>query len=219
MVARQLILITLVATGCFGQRIEVGAKVGVPVTAAFETASDFHSDFGESATSATRRYTLGPSIGVQLWRRFSLESDALYKPLGFDQLVKTGGVLFAHTRTTADSWEFPVVAKFRFLSLPVVSPYVAGGVSFRHSSRVSSVMQQYVGAIPNSLTQSTGSNSATLANRSGRGGVVGVGTEIHVAFLRVSPEVRYTRWGADRNVDPELHSNENQAEVLLGVTF
>jgi hypothetical protein len=215
---RQLVLLTVVVTACFGQQIEIGAKIGVPVTSAFETGSEFHIDFGESATSATRRYTIGPMIGVQLSHRFGLEFDALYKPLGFDRLVKSGGLLFIHTRTTADSWEFPLVAKFRLLSLRAMSPYVAGGVSFRHSSRVSSVTEYS----PESLVltpRSTGSDSETLSNRSGRGGVVCAGLEIRLSFLRLSPEARYTRWGADRNLDPQLHSSQNQAEVLLGISF
>ena len=217
---RQLILFTFLATACFGQRIEVGVKVGAPVTSAFDTGSEFHIDFGESATSATRRYTVGPMIGVRLPHRLSLELDALYNPLGFDRQSKSFGLIFMHVRTTADSWEFPVVAKFRLLPLPAVSPYVAGGVSFRHISRVSTVTERSLdlGGSGASI-RSTGSDSEILGARSGRGGVVGVGVELHLAFLHFSPEFRFTHWREDRNPDPLLHSHQNQAEVLLGATF
>ena len=215
----QLIVMVFFTISCFGQRVEFGAKIGVPVTDAFETGSDFHIDFGESAVSATRRYTIGPAIGVQLVRHVSVEFDALYKPLGFDQLVKTAGVLFVHTRTTADSWEFPLIAKYRFLPGRFACPYVDGGVSFRKISRVSTVAERYIDFARENPITMTSNNSETLANRSRQGGVLGVGVEIPFAHLRLSPEVRYTHWGADRNLDPQLHSNQNQADLLLGVTF
>jgi hypothetical protein len=217
MIGRSAILVMLFAVPGLSQRIEVGARVGTPVTRAFDTGSEFHIDFGEGATSATRRYTVGPMIGVRLPHRLSLELDALYKPLGFDQQLKSFGLVSTHIRTTADSWEFPVLAKFRLLPSPALSPYVAGGVSFRHISRVSTFTEQTFNL--NTPVRSAGSNSEILAARSGRGGVVGVGVELHLAFLHFSPEFRFTHWGGDRNPDPLLHSHQNQAEVLLGIAF
>ena len=38
-------------------------------------------------------------------------------------------------------------------------------------------------------------------------------------FLHISPEVGYTRWKADQQPDPYVHANQNQVEVLLGITF
>jgi len=51
--------------------------------------------------------------------------------------------------------------------------------------------------------------------------VMGVGLDIKALLIHVSPEVRYTRWGAQHFVDPNglLHSNLNQAEFLVGITF
>jgi hypothetical protein len=219
MIQRSLIILAFLSICCFGQRIEVGAMAGVPVTNAFATGSDFHIDFGESATSATRRYTIGPTVGLTLSRRFGVEFDALYRPLGFDRLDKTSGVLFDHTRTTADSWEFPLVAKYRLLRMPFATPFVEGGVAFRTISRVSSVTERYLDFSRQNLIVSTSGTSETLANRSSHGEVLGVGVEFHFALMRVSPKIRYTRWGADQNLDPLLHSNQNQTDVLLGVTF
>jgi hypothetical protein len=219
---KQLIVIALatMTTACFGQRLEFGVKGGVPITEAFETGSFFTINFGEGAASAARRYTIGPMIGLRLPRGFSVEFDALYKRLGFDDLTKSGGLLFIHTRTTANSWDFPILAKFRFLRLPVLSPYVGAGVSFRHISGVSSITEQESLTFPLiPVTRSTATTSTTLNNRSGHGGVVGLGAEMRVPFVRISPEIRYTRWGADRNLDPWLHSAQNQVEVLVGIAF
>lgn len=220
MIGRSAIFVILFAVPGLSQLIEVGARVGTAVTRAFDTGSEFHIDFGEGATSATLRYTVGPMIGVRLPHRLSLELDALYTPLGFDQQLKSGGLMATHVRTTADSWEFPVLAKFRLLPFPAVSPYVAGGVSFRHISRVSTFTEQIFNPSGSDTpVRSTGSDSEILAARSGRGGGVGVGVELHLAFLHFSPEFRFTHWGGDRNPDPRLHSHQNQAEVLLGIAF
>src|SRR2546426_6968797 len=211
-----LVMVPLFAASCFGQRLEVGAKLGVPLTPAFKTSSSFTIDFGEGASSATRRYTVGPMVGLRLAHGFGVEFDALYKRLGFDDDLKSAGVVFTHTRVTANSWEFPTVGKFRFLDRSVPSPYVEAGVSFRH---VSGVSVSSVTSFPGQVTSSTGTTSAVLNNRSNRGAVVGVGAEVRISFLRISPEIRYTRWGVDRNLDPQLHTNQNQIEALLGIVF
>ncbi len=216
MVRTLLGMVLFLTASCFGQRLEIGAKLGIPLSPTFETSSFFTIGFGEGASSATRRYTVGPTVGLRLTHGFGVEFDGLYKRLGFDDDLKSSGVVLTHTHVTANSWEFPILGKFRFLDRSVSSPYVAAGVSFRH---VSGVSVSSVTSFPGQVTSSTGTSSATLNNRSGRGAVVGVGVELRVAFLHISPEIRYTRWGADRNLDPELHSNQNQTEVLLGIVF
>jgi hypothetical protein len=50
--------------------------------------------------------------------------------------------------------------------------------------------------------------------------VIGGGVDIHVAVMRVAPEVRYTRWAQQYfNLDGDLHSGQNQVEFLVGFTF
>ena len=195
------------------------AKVGVPLSETFETGSFFTIGFGEAATSATRRYTVGPVVELGLSHGFSVEFDVLYKRLGFDDLGKSEGAFFVDTRTTTNSWDFPILGKFRFLRRPVLNPYIDGGVSFRRISGVSTSTKDYLGVFGQPLTRSTGTTSPTLNDRSSHGGVIGVGADIRAWSLHISPEIRYTRWAADRNLDPFLHSNQNQVEVLLGITF
>jgi hypothetical protein len=54
-----------------------------------------------------------------------------------------------------------------------------------------------------------------------KGAVLGAGLEFNLHLVRVSPEIRYTRWGATNLADfgGVLRSNKNQAEVLIGLTF
>jgi hypothetical protein len=50
---------------------------------------------------------------------------------------------------------------------------------------------------------------------------MGAGLSVKVWRVTLSPEIRFTRWGAQHFIDPNglLHSNLNQGEFLLGITF
>ena len=72
---------------------------------------------------------------------------------------------------------------------PILKPYGEAGVAFRTSPGVSGQ--------PN------------------KGFVLGTGIEIHAIVLRISPELRYTRWGGSNF--PLTNANEVQA--LVGITF
>ena len=83
------------------------------------------------------------------------------------------------------------------------------------------------------------SNPLELVHKTVTGFVAGFGVDIHLLFLHISPEIRYTRWGSQQfvtpvfaliapgvglgNVSPALpgtiQSNQNQAEFLVGFTF
>jgi hypothetical protein len=45
--------------------------------------------------------------------------------------------------------------------------------------------------------------------------------DVKVLVIHITPEVRFTRWGAKHFIDPIglLNSKQNQAEFLLGITF
>lgn len=217
MIAKCL-FVGIYTTACFGQHLEAGVKGGIPVSSAFETGSFFTLDFGEAAFSSTRRYTIGPMVGLRLPHGLGVEVDALYSRLGFDDLTKSAGVFFSRTRTIAGSWEFPIIGKYHFGSFSALSPYVDGGVSFRHLGGVSTTTEQFID-LPGYGTQ-VGASGTFGIDRSNHGGVVGFGLEVHAGILRISPELRYTRWGADSNLDhPQLHSNQNQVSLLVGIAF
>jgi len=146
-----------------------------------------------------------------------VEFDGLYRRVGFNELQENSVFAFVHTRTTANSREFPIVGKFRILHLPVLSSFIDGGVSFRRISGVSSSMVEvFDNGEPR---RSTGSTSVTLDNRSSHGAVVGVGANIRAWLLHISREIRYTRWGRIGMSILCFTQNQNQVDLLLGVTF
>ena len=104
--------------------------------------------------------------------------------------------------TTASTWEIPLLAKYRFPGL-VARTFVEGGVSF-----------QSIGDVVKFATNQT-------ADKSRRGFVLGAGVEAKLLKVRLSPELRLTRWGQSKfQINPiTLLNSSTQAEVLVGLTF
>jgi hypothetical protein len=195
--------------------ISVGVKGGNPLTNPFADRTDYVSiriPFAPLSSSSesirtfsgSRSFVLGPTIEIALPFGLSAEMDGLYRPLNlktqqstqlpnvvFSNLVLNGPVL----SNRIDSWEFPLVAKYR-LPLPRMKPYLEAGPSFRATS------------------------GSPAQHMSGKGFTVGVGIESMVGRFRISPEVRYTRWGADGTYNTIYHavSRQSQIELLAGLT-
>jgi opacity protein-like surface antigen len=167
-----------------GQIFSVGVKAGVPFTDAFNSfTSGSYTSFSNS-----KNYIIGPMVELHLPLGLSAEADALYRPLNF-----TTGSSFNENYS---SWEFPILAKYRF-PIPLVKPYVEAGPSFRT-----------VGGFVGNYT----SNSGFTA---------GVGVELRLAKFRIGPEIRYTHWGSDSSnaAIQGFSSNQNQGEFLVGFSF
>jgi hypothetical protein len=213
---RFLVFATLVPLVSFGQRFEFGAKVGIPLSETFETGSSFHIGFGEGSTSATRRYTVGPAVELKLWHGFSAEFDGLYRRVGFNELQENSVFAFVHTRTTANSWEFPILGKLRILHLPVLSPFMDGGVSFRRISGISSSMVEFLMTVSLAARLGPSQRSLITAPAMGRSWAWGRISEFGCYTSHLRSGIRV---GGDRNLDPPLHSNQNQVDLLLGITF
>lgn len=225
------LVLALIGTSAVGQTLEFGVVGGIPVTSAFETGTSTGLYGPVGATSATRRYTAGPMIGVQLPHGFGVEFDALYGRLGFDQqssyfMPDQQQIYSVHVRTTAGSWDLPVLGQYRLPRFRSLTPYVKGGVSIRELggvSTISSTTIQQPGLATGPVFSQTGSTFGIP--RSTTGGVAALGFATQLKFLQISPEVRYTRWGADRISNPNsvsnrmLHSDQNQLEILVGISF
>lgn len=178
----------------------LGVKGGVSLTDAYQNNMlvDVHT------YSDSKDYIIGPFAELRLPFGFGVEADALYRPLSFavQQPAFSSSTRFS-------TWEFPILAKYRF-KFPIVRPYIDAGPSFR----------------------TTTNNTGYLSNH---GIAVGGGLDIHALFLHVSPEIRYTRWGSDSNAGSasitagqtlvqfsnqgQASSNVNQVEFLVGISF
>ena len=205
-------LFVLAAAPVRADLFTVGIKGGVPITDAFHTARSGSLNFFSGAD----QYTVGPTIEIDLPVILAIEFDALYRRLNYgSDSINPGGT--TATRVTGNAWEFPLLLKSRFAT-GLVRPYVATGASFRTLSDLKHVTSFING--PNRTTSET-DRPPELQRRFNAGFVIGGGLELNAGFLKISPELRYTRWGWDsfRDVGGLLRSNQDQALFLLGITF
>lgn len=213
---RLAMLAALCAVCASGQSLSLGVKAGTPLNNAFRT----RSSFGYFADRQS--YTVGPMAELHLPFRLSVELDALYKPLEYGSETTTGelpNVEFTSMSTTGRSLEFPLLLKYHAWDGPV-KPYIGAGLSWRRVGglkQIAITTGQTVGLLGRTETDSP----TELDNSWTTGIVFSGGVELHMLMLRVSPELRYTRWGTTsfKSAAGGLLSQSNQAEFLIGVTF
>ncbi len=97
-------------------------------------------------------------------------------------------------RESGGQWDFPLMLRYR-AGVGPVRPFIAGGGTF------------------NAITDV----SAPTSNAAGV--VFGTGVEIKIPFVRITPEIRYTRRFSDQLDLDGLRSNRNQFVFLTGITF
>jgi hypothetical protein len=188
----------------FSQRLTIGAVGGLRLTGDPQTYYD---------TSNSKPYLVGPTIEVRLPLNFALEADALYSRLG-DTFYFPGITRESTTRTIANSWEFPLLAKYR-LPVPRVHPYLSVGVAPRHAGgRINTIQYGYY---PSDVSfSSVGWHAHDHAF------VLGGGIDVKFWHIRISPQIRYVRWGipsmpSSSDVAHYLPVPQSEPQVLLGI--
>lgn len=188
---------------CFGQSLTVGVIGGARVT------DDLT---GAGATSVSKRYVVGPELDIGLPFGLGVEVDALYRREGF-QSSFSNDFSSSFSDERANSWEFPMLLKYR-LPIPLVKPFLEAGYAPRviHGSISSNV------PISPPFQHSTSSEHWPDS----QGLVIGGGVQLAIGSLRLSPGVRYTHWnntpitGSYSN-GPSWISTQNQIDLLLGI--
>lgn len=171
----------------FAQNLSVGIAAGGAPTDAFESSTSSGTDF----YSQSADYVAGASVEYRMRGSFSIEADGLFRELHLAQAI---GSKIIHTPVV--TWEFPVLAKYRF-HVSKLDPFVEAGAAFR----------------------TTGNLNST--NPSHDGFAAGVGVAAHWRGFEIAPTLRYTRWARDNGLalGPEHpESKQDQIEVLLGIS-
>jgi hypothetical protein len=205
---RFLLLMLCGAVTVFSQPVSIGVKAGLPFTDFVNTVNSGQFNL----TSNSNRYIVGLDAELHLPFGFGVEFDALYRHFNF---TSSGNLVdvFTTQRSTGNDWEFPLLAKYRF-KMPIVRPFVDAGVAWSTLQGLSQSVTQVINGRAATGTP-TPPNETTVT-----GFVLGAGVDIHALLIHVSPEIRYTRWGAQHFVNAlGLQSNQNQAEFLVGITF
>ena len=162
----------------FGAGIKLGA-----------TLTDAVSSIQTANVPNTASLIVGPYVELRLPFGFSVEGDALYYPSPYTSAAGGGTI-----------WQFPILAKFKFLKGPI-RPYVEGGPAYSHLSDVKTLPD--------------------LLHSSNYGITLGGGIEFKILALRISPEIRYNGWALENVSSPAglFHANHSQGIFLVGIGF
>lgn len=211
---KPLCLLFLSAAAAFSQPFSFGVKGGMPMTDFLNAART--QNF--TASTTTNRYIVGATAELRLPFGLGVEADVLYRHFRYSSSgLSSITSNLTNMDTTAGAWEFPILAKYRFNG-KIVRPFVDAGVAWDKLSGLTQTVKSVVASVTKSTTTST---PAELSKDVTRGYVMGGGVDVKVLLIHISPEVRFTRWGAKHFIDPNglLNSKQNQAEFLLGITF
>jgi len=151
----------------------------------------------------------GPTFGVTLNHRVTVQFDAIYKPIRFQNSVSS-----TVDTTRGSSWEFPLTAIYRF-GRGSIRPYGGGGTVLRE--RIS-------GTTENETTDArTGTKTLRVSPYSPffhqtPAFVIDGGLEWSRGHLLIRPGVRYTHWSSV-NQPVIAARTSNQFDCLVGFSF
>jgi hypothetical protein len=199
-------LLFVMALPVLAQPFGAGFKIGLPLNDAFELQNT-----ANLASLKNKKYILGPQFEVRLPAGFSVELDALYTSFEINTVGNAARSILGSSFDT-DSWEFPLMLKKKFGGADAVAasakPFILGGASFRRLGDIGNIGDFVTGSVD--------------VDKTATGFVAGVGVEIRALFIRISPELRFTRWGTENlreGVTNILKTNKNQGQFLVGIHF
>lgn len=195
--------------------ISVGVKAGVPTAEIVRTAGTI---VGLPYKANVSRFTAGPVLNVRFTKGLGLEVGAMYKRFqqhAGQQIVTSPPRQVLELKilpysSTGQSWEFPILGQVRFGRGPL-QPYIETGISFNRLSNLFDVTC----ALMSFRCPRTQSYAPRGTSESRAGFVVGGGAELKLRFVRLSPGIRFTRYGETNAWLPSV----NSVDVLLGLTF
>jgi hypothetical protein len=203
-------LLVSAAGAALAQPIGGGVKIGRPLSDAFTLE-------GAGFRASNPGYTVGPFMEVRFPPNLALEFAALYEKLEFEFDFGRPGLERQVSTTTASSWQFPLVLKYRF-GRRRVRPFIEGGVAAYYIANVEET-GEVISQLPSEVRTAFRRAGNSFANG---GGVMGGGVEIKLGLLRIAPEVRFTRWAVDQSVGTDavsLRLNQSRTHFLLGLSF
>jgi hypothetical protein len=179
------------------QTVSFGIVGGASLTPDFETRFSAEGPplppLALTDYSAPERYIAGGMLELKLTKSWSIEVDALFHPLRFDENhFNDNGSLHNVQPLPVVTWEFPALAKYRFRGGSWM-PFLEAGPSFRTAGNLNGTNPSHYGL------------------------AVGAGAETRLGRFRIAPELRYIRWAQDTALgQPATHSD--QLELLTSLS-
>jgi hypothetical protein len=185
-----------------------------------------------SSTGMLQRIGWGGQVQAAITGRFAVNVGFLVRRVGYKMNsdifegvfnpiapVDTRIHTIKNEDTRAKFFDFPVVVRYYTKDRHTAGPrfFLEGGAALRHVSSIKTSIDTTVG---NEATVCCDRTPAQPALRTIRGFVGGVGVQlIDPVGVRVVPGVRYTRW-MGRTFDVfSTHTQLNQVEAMISLTF
>ena len=195
--------IVLLSPGASAQKISAGAVGGASLTDAFRDLTTF--EFAPAAEpggparlegfrswSPSKDFVAGAMLEVGFNPHWSVEVNGLFRQLnGKWAVVNPDGSLNIISSSSVVTWEFPVLAKYRFQGRRV-NPFIEAGPSFRTTGNLNS-------------------------RPSHHGIAAGAGLEMRWRSLKIAPAVRYTLWAGEKHTGG-AQTAPDQVEILVGIS-
>lgn len=198
-----------------GHRFSFGVMAVTNLTANMPRQQDtvYTPEFSFTSTTTSLHSTeVGPFVEVNVWRRLSVEANAIarkYRLLTrYSNIGATLPPYFSlrdETSQISNFWEIPVLAKYRLLTLGSarsipIQTFVAMGPSFRTTKEVNGWQLSHLGT------------------------TAAAGLEFRWRQIRVAPELRFTHWGLGAAKSPFWEGpgspiRRNQLQAMLGLSF
>jgi hypothetical protein len=178
--------------------------------------------FKSTSENLSSRASIGPILQVTLASRWGIATGISYRKGGYrltNETTSSSKTSTIRERTDFRSWEVPVLVRrfsknhdedgFRW--------FYQGGVATRFINRIST--ERETTATDGTVTCCDEKAAVPLQNNI-LGIVAGVGVTARDQFgIRVTPEIRYTRW-LDRHWDNfTARSRRDQAEIVIAFQF
>jgi hypothetical protein len=177
-------------------------------------------------TPSTSRFGGGATLEYAATHRVLISADLLYQYFSYSAQVVTtitlaDGTSQISTRnesTHARYWTVPVLARLATLPARTASAQVfrGAGVSYRKISnvRTTTVINNADGSTTTDYTPRVPQKLSTF------GAVATAGFRVKDEFgIRITPEVRFTRWLSDLFNSWPGRQRRNELQVIIGLTF
>ncbi|MBI5085762.1 MAG: hypothetical protein HZB13_14330 [Acidobacteria bacterium] len=165
----------------------------------------------------TKKFGGGAALELSFKRKFGLDLDAIYRAVGFWTVTDTD-IATTVLQTKARYYDFPLTFRYNYFGRTGFAShlFVRGGVALRKVSNLKTTRD----VTDNEGNTASGPTGSPLNHGTVRGLVAGGGMRFRDDFgIKVTPEVRYTRWMAQTFSTAPFMAKRDQLEVVVGITF
>jgi hypothetical protein len=181
------------------------------------------------ASAPTKRFAWGPTFLVNFTPKIGINLEFMTRTFSYETSVGTDvegpdSVSFLGSqfeRANGRYWDLPILMRY-FLTNPRAGarPYLTGGLVMRRVTELKGILETISPEDLEADTSQFTDITPAPANETAAGAVAGIGVNLVDDFgVKLEIEGRFTRF-LQRSIATGLaNSNQNQAEILVGITF